>query len=104
MASVIGRRAIVAVSVLSLTLPLEGATTFQSQDVISGIDKAQESREQTLAGYTGMEHYTVRNSHFRESAELEAKVSYQKDIGKRYQVLWRKGSSFLQEHVITPDS
>ncbi len=47
-----------------------------------------------------MEHYTVRNSHFNESAELMAKVVYQQGLGKKYEVLWRKGPGFLQERVI----
>jgi hypothetical protein len=94
------RRTIFAVSILSLMLRLDGATPLQTQDVISGIDKAQKSREQRLAGYTGMEHYTVHNSHFEESAELAAKVVYQQGLGKKYEVLWRKGPGFLQERVI----
>lgn len=68
--------------------------------MISSIDKAQQEREQRLAEYTAMEHYTVRNSHFEETAELAAKVFYQRGPGKRYQVLWRKGPGFLQERVI----
>ena len=94
------RRAIVAMSLFSLTVPVDGALTLQSQDVISAIDKAQQSRERRLGGYTGMELYTVRNSHFKESAELAAKVVYQQGLGKRYEVLWRKGPGLLQERVI----
>ena len=91
---------IFVLGVSNLTPLPEGAPTVQSQQVISGIDHAQQSREQRLAGYTAMEHYTVRNSHFGEPAELEAKVFYEKEGGKRYQVLWRKGPGFLQERVI----
>jgi hypothetical protein len=91
---------IFALSILSPNRKLEGATVLLSQDVISGIDRAQQSREQKLARYTGMEHYTVRNSHFKEPAELEAKVFYEKDGGKTYEILWRKGPGLLQERVI----
>jgi len=90
--------------ILSLTLALEGATTLQSQEVISGIDKAQECREQKLAEYAALEHYTVRNSHFEEPAELMANVRYQKGIGKTYRVLWRRGPGFLQGRVISGPS
>jgi hypothetical protein len=86
--------------ILSLVPDLEGGTTLQSEEVISAIDKAQECRERNLAGYVAMEHYTVRNSHFGEAAELMANVRYEKGIGKRYQVLWRKGPGFLQGRVI----
>jgi len=79
---------------------LEGQTTLQSQEVIAGIDKAQENREQKLAGYAAVEHYTVRNSHFEEAAEAMANVRYKKEVGKRYQVLWRKGPGILQRRVI----
>jgi hypothetical protein len=86
--------------ILSLAPGLEGGTTLESQEVISAIDKAQECRERKLAGYVAMEHYTVRNSHFGEVAELMANVRYEKGIGKRYQVLWRRGPEFLQGRVI----
>jgi hypothetical protein len=68
--------------------------------VIARVNEAQERREQRVAGYTAVEHYTVRNSHFQETAELAAKVLYQRGSGKRYQVLWRRGPRFLQERVI----
>ncbi len=53
-----------------------------------------------MTRYTGVEHCAVRNSHFEQSAELAARVFYEKESGKKYQILWRKGSGFLQEHVI----
>jgi hypothetical protein len=53
-----------------------------------------------VGGYVAMEHYTVRNTHFGEAAELMANVRYEKGIGKRYQVLWRRGPEFLQGRVI----
>ncbi|MBV8866338.1 MAG: hypothetical protein JO210_13175 [Acidobacteriaceae bacterium] len=68
--------------------------------MILGIDNAQQTREQRLAGYTEVERYTVRNSHVTETAELAARVSYRKEHGKIYQILSRKGSKFLQERVI----
>ena len=94
------RRGIFAFSIVTLALRLGGATTLPGPDVIWSIDKAQQERDRELAGYAALEHYTVRNSHFEETAELTAKVSYQRGPGKRYQVLWRKGSGFLQERVI----
>jgi hypothetical protein len=72
----------------------------RSQNVISGINKAQEDREQKLSGYAAIEHYTVRNSHFSQSAELTAKVIYQRGEGKTYQILSRRGPVFLQKRVI----
>jgi hypothetical protein len=88
------------VVIASLTLRLEGAPAVQSQDVISGIDGSQAYREQKLDGYTAVEHYAVHNSHFRETAELMADVRYQRESGKQYRVLWRKGPGFLQRRVI----
>lgn len=70
------------------------------QQVISGIDKAQLCREQQLNGYTAAEKYTVRNSHFDAPAELLAKVTYKKDIGKTYKVISRSGPPFLQKRVL----
>jgi hypothetical protein len=70
-----------------------------SKDVISGIDKAQQCREQKLAGYKARESYTVRNSHFEEIAQLEATVVYERGFGKTYKVLSRSGPGFLQKRV-----
>lgn len=88
------------VIMITLTLRLEGATVLNPEEVISGIDKSQQVREKKLAGYTAIEHYAVHNSHFAETAELTARVRYQKGIGKTYQVLSRKGPRFLEERVL----
>jgi hypothetical protein len=86
---------------LSLTLRAEGATSvIKLQDIISGIDGAQEHREQQLVGYTATEHYVLRNSHFDQRAELAATVVYRKGQIKTYTILWRSGPRFLQERVI----
>ena len=84
---------------LSLSPRLHGAES-RSQSVIAGIDDAQELRAQKLTGYAAVEHYTVRNSHFRQSAELTASVVYQRALGKTYKILSRSGPGFLQECVI----
>ncbi len=94
------RLGLVSLITMNVSLRLEEATTLQSQKVIAGINHAQEYREQNLARYAAMEHYTVRNSHFEEPAELMATVRYQKGIGKKYQVLWRRGPGLLQHRVI----
>ena len=93
------RLGLISLAMFSLALRSEGATKLELHDVISGIDNAQQNRERKLAGYTAREHYTVRNSHFKQSAELIADVVYQKRLGKKYQVLWRAGPSFLQRRV-----
>jgi hypothetical protein len=85
---------------MSLTFRLQGANPLTPEEVIAGIDKAQRVREEKLAGYEALEHYTVHNSHFSQTAELTARVCYQKSIGKTYQVLSRKGPSFLEERVL----
>lgn len=87
-------------TLLNPSLPGDGPITLSLQAVIANIDKAQEEREQILTGYTAREHYTVRNSRFNQSAELDATVVFQKGKGKTYTVLSRSGPALLQEHVI----
>jgi len=94
------RHALLSLSFLSLTLRAEAPITLRSEDVIAGIDNAQGTREQKLTAYSVSEHYTVRNSHFAQSAELTAAVVYQKGQGKTYKILSHKGPGFLQERVI----
>ena len=89
-----------SLTLLSLTLWGDKTITERSQDIIAAIDKAQEDRELKLYGYAAREHYTVRNSHFNQSAELTATVIYQKEKGKTYKVLSRSGPGLLQERVI----
>ncbi|MCU1327574.1 MAG: putative sigma regulatory protein MucB/RseB [Bryobacterales bacterium] len=90
----------VSLAVLSVTLLGSGTISETPQAVIAGIDQAQEVREQKLSGYAAREHYTVRNSHFRQSAEIDAKVIFQKGMGKTYTILSRSGPGLLQERVI----
>ncbi len=73
----------------------------QDVQVLAGIESAQRKRDQRVAAYTVVEHFSLRNSHFKESAELAAKVAYTKDAGKKYQVLWRKGPEVLHRRVIS---
>ena len=89
-----------SLTVLSPALCCDGIVTLGSEDVISGIDKAQKDRQQKLTGYSTKEHYTVRNSHFTQAAELTASVIYQESLGKTYTVLSRSGPRVLQEYVI----
>jgi hypothetical protein len=91
---------VVFLTMPSLTLQAEGASTLRPQDIISGIDSVQEDREQKLAGYAATEHYMVRNSHFDQRAELAVTVVYRSGQGKSYTILWRSGPRVLQERVI----
>ena len=93
-------RVLLFLTMLNLALRGDGTITLPSQDVIASIDKAQENREHQLTGYAAREHYTVRNSHFNHSAELEAKVVFRKGKGKTYTILSRSGPGVLQERVI----
>jgi hypothetical protein len=95
------QRVLLSLTFLSLSLLGDGPITLSLQDVIASIDKAQGEREQKLIGYTAREHYTVRNSHFNQAAELEATVVFQKGKGKTYTVLSRSGPGVLQEYVIS---
>jgi hypothetical protein len=86
--------------VVSLTLRADGTVIQTPQAVIAGIDKAQAERDQKLVGYAATEHYTVRNSHFTQSAEIQAKVVFEKATGKTYTILSRSGPGLLQQRVI----
>jgi hypothetical protein len=91
---------VLALTICNVTVLLKGASTPQPQELIAGIEEAQQRRDQRLAGYVAMEHYTLRNSHFKAPAELAAKTFYTRDAGKNYQVLWRKGPEWLHKRVI----
>lgn len=65
-----------------------------------GLDQAQLLREEKIAGYSVTERYTLKNSRFKEPAEMTVAVTYTKSAGKNYRVVSRKGPSFLQSSVL----
>jgi hypothetical protein len=95
-----GRLLLLPLVFASAGFRLGGEALPVSKDVISAIDKAQQCREQKLAGYKAREDYTVRNSHFDETALMEATVVYERGFGKTYQVISRSGPAFLQKRVL----
>jgi len=69
-------------------------------DLVRSLDQAEQAREDNLNGYTVMEQYTVRNSHFQTPAEMTVQTVYKRGEGKTYKVLSRSGPSILQNTVL----
>jgi len=70
------------------------------QALIAQIDRADNHRETSLAGYTVDERYTITNSHFSTPAVALVKVTYTRDAGKHYEVLSRTGPSLLSSKLL----
>ena len=85
---------------ISVTFSLNAELVLEQQKLLCQMDQKQEYRAQAVAGYTDVEHFTVRNSHFDEPAELTVRARYRKETGKTYETVSRKGPSFLQNHVL----
>jgi hypothetical protein len=60
----------------------------------------EQYREVNLAGYSVVEHYTIRNSHFSMPAEVTVQTTYKRNAGKTYQVQSRSGPSILKDRVM----
>jgi hypothetical protein len=69
-------------------------------DVIRDIDAMEQYREANLAGYSVVEHYTIRNSHFSMPAEVVVQTTYKRNGGKTYEVQSRRGPSILKDRVM----
>jgi hypothetical protein len=80
-------------------LPLLTAA-WSNSDFVQEVDRAQAAREEKLTAYRVVESYTLRNTRFSEPAEMVVNVSYTKGHGKTYQVISRRGPSFLQTSVL----
>jgi hypothetical protein len=95
------RKAISAVSIVLVVLAAEPNPKQEGleQEVVRGIDHAQEVREQCLEGYSVTERYVLTNSHFDQQAEMVVKAEYHKGTGKTYQVVSRSGPSLLKGRV-----
>ncbi len=72
----------------------------RQQDLIRQIDQAELRRERNLTGYTVIESYTIKNSHFSKSAEAIIETTYKRGQGKTYKVLSRSGPSLLRNRVL----
>ncbi len=97
------RRTVAALlPLLVFAYPLTSATQprLRPAQIVESIDRAQEQRELRLAGYTVIEHYTIRNSRFDTAAEMVVEATYLKGIGKSFRIISRSGPSFLQTRVM----
>jgi len=70
--------------------------------IIQGIDTSVNARNEGILGYTVTEHYAVFRSQDQEhpAAEMTVKTTYQKDVGKRYDILSESGSELIRKEVL----
>ncbi len=87
------------VFVILSTLGLAGEDN-REQEVIRGLDQAQNGREIALSGYSVTEHYTVQNNRFNTAGEIVIEALFSRGQGKTYRVISRSGSSVLQTRVL----
>jgi hypothetical protein len=91
----------------SLLFGFLGLVPLQAQDatvtIINRIDAAVHARERGLTGYTATEHYAMFRNHDDQhpAAEMMVKTTYQKDVGKKYDILSETGSPLLRKVLET---
>ena len=91
----------------SLLFGILGLLPLQAQDanaaIIKRIDAAVYARERELLGYTVTEHYAMFRNHDEQhpAAEMLVKTSYQKDVGKKYDILSETGPPLLRKVLET---
>jgi hypothetical protein len=76
------------------------AQSLADQTLIAQVDRTDNHREISLAGYTVEERYTITNSHFSSPAVVLVKVTYTRDAGKHYEVISRTGPSLLASKLL----
>ncbi len=91
----------------SLLFGFLGLVPLQAQDatatIINRIDAAVHARERELMGYTATEHYAMFRNHDDQhpAAEMMVKTTYQKDVGKKYDILSETGPALLRRVLET---
>jgi hypothetical protein len=71
------------------------------KDLVQRVDNAQFARETDLTGYRVTEHYYVlRNGNPQPVAEAVVQTVYKRGEGKKFNIISRSGSSFLQKNLI----
>ncbi len=72
--------------------------------VIAGIDAAVQYRYDNVLGFTDVEHYSVfrGGDQTHPAAEMTVKTTYQKRIGKSYEILSSSGSSLIMHFGLQP--
>lgn len=92
------------VLLLSICGLAPGAQEPDPAAIIHGLDVENQSRSDHIRSFTDVEHYAV----FRGSdqvhpvAEMTVRMTYQKGVGKSYQVLSQSGSNLIINHGLRP--
>jgi hypothetical protein len=101
------KASILALALILLCLCIGNAGPAQQPDaaeVIRLVDTAVRYRVENVLGFTDIEHYTVYRGkdETHPVAELTARDTYKKGVGKSYTVLSQSGSAVVQKFGLRP--
>ncbi len=75
------------------------AATPDEEDLARRIDQAVFRQQALLESYSDLEHYTLRNSRLKDTAEMVVRTEYHQDKGKTFHVISETGPAILRIRV-----
>ena len=70
------------------------------QEVIKQMDERGRARSASLAHFTCLRHYLLKNRHFHQTAELRVRMTYSSSGHKTFEVLSEQGLSIIRRKVL----
>jgi hypothetical protein len=84
----------------SSALASEASRPLTVQEVIKQMDERGRTRSASLAHYTCLRHYLLKNRRFHQTAELRVRMTYSSSGHKTFEVLSEQGLSIIRRKVL----
>ena len=77
----------------------DGENRQQLQDLVAKVEKAAKDQRSNLCSYSVIQDYTLQNKHLATGAQMKVRVTYERNKGKRYQILSLKAEGIARRSL-----
>jgi hypothetical protein len=85
-------------SAVAAVTPVNSNSGICAEDIIARMMQADDNRDRSLKSYTAVRHYTLHGEKGR-TGELTARLDYDKNTGKKFEILASNGADGLYRRV-----